>query len=144
MGGLLLPRPTDTRAPTTVPASPSPAKEKKATPPPDLSPKVADRDPAADGEGSPVPEAAPVGLPQELAMSGLIPSLDAAAAAAPPDTGPGGATGRARGEEAIGDDGGTPGSAAPLIAGMVVSLAILVGGGGFLWWRNRDSRYWPA
>lgn len=144
MGGLLLPRPTETRAPTTAPDSPSPAKEEKAKPRRDLSPKVADRDPAAAGEGSPVPEAVPVGLPQELAMSGLIPSLDTAAAAAPPDTAPGGATGPARGEEAIGDEGGTPGSAAPLIAGMVVSLATLIGGGGFLWWRNRDSRYWPA
>jgi hypothetical protein len=32
----------------------------------------------------------------------------------------------------------------PLVAGMLVSLAVLLFGGGFVWWRNRDTRYWPA
>jgi hypothetical protein len=30
------------------------------------------------------------------------------------------------------------------MAGLAVSLATLFGGGALLWWRNRDSRYWPA
>ena len=42
-----------------------------------------------------------------------------------------------------GENSGFP-SRLPLIAGMVVTLAILFGGGGWLWWRNRASAYWPA
>jgi hypothetical protein len=30
------------------------------------------------------------------------------------------------------------------VAGLAVSLVILLFGGGLLRWRNRDSRYWPA
>jgi hypothetical protein len=41
------------------------------------------------------------------------------------------------------DEGGSP-SRWPLIAGMAVTLAVLVFGVGLLWWRNRDSAYWPA
>ena len=44
-----------------------------------------------------------------------------------------------------GSDGSNPDSPMPLVAGIVVTLAILSSGGGFLWWRSRDSRYWqPA
>jgi hypothetical protein len=33
----------------------------------------------------------------------------------------------------------------PLVAGIIVTLAILLSGGGFLWWRKLDSKYWePA
>lgn len=42
------------------------------------------------------------------------------------------------------DSGGGPGSRMPLVAGIIVTLAILLGGGGLLWWRNRDTAYWPA
>jgi hypothetical protein len=35
-------------------------------------------------------------------------------------------------------------SKAPLVAGTVASFAVLIFGGGFIWWRNRASRYWPA
>ena len=44
----------------------------------------------------------------------------------------------------VGSDSGGPGSAVPFVAGIIVSLAILLGGGGFVWWRNRDTAYWPA
>jgi hypothetical protein len=46
--------------------------------------------------------------------------------------------------EAVADYGRAPRSHWPLFAGLAVSLAILLGGGGALWWRNRDSYYWPA
>ena len=42
------------------------------------------------------------------------------------------------------DDGRSSTSPAALLAGLVVTLAILGFGGGFLWWRNRDTNYWPA
>jgi hypothetical protein len=44
----------------------------------------------------------------------------------------------------VADYGHAPSSHWPLVAGMCVSLVILVFGGAFVWWRNRDSRYWPA
>jgi hypothetical protein len=45
----------------------------------------------------------------------------------------------------VGDDsGGGSGSRWPLVAGTVVTLAILLGGAGLVWWRNRDTAYWPA
>ena len=44
---------------------------------------------------------------------------------------------------AVGPDS-NPISPMPLVAGIVVTLAILFGGGGLLWWRNRDTAYWPA
>ena len=84
-----------------------------------------------------------MGLPEELALSGLIPSPEAAGESAPPDGAPE-APGAAPGEETMADPGDTAVRRGPLVAGMLVSLAILFGGGGFLWWRNRDSRYWPA
>jgi hypothetical protein len=30
------------------------------------------------------------------------------------------------------------------VAGILVSIAVLLFGAGFMWWRNRDTRYWPA
>jgi hypothetical protein len=43
-----------------------------------------------------------------------------------------------------GSEGSNPDSR-PLVAGIGVMLAILLSGGGFLWWRNRDSQNWqPA
>jgi hypothetical protein len=43
-----------------------------------------------------------------------------------------------------GSGGHGPRNRAPLLAGLAVTLMILFGGGGLVWWRNRDSRYWPA
>jgi len=57
---------------------------------------------------------------------------------APPPTGP------APAGDAVADYGHAPHSLWPLLAGLAVALAVLLIGGGALWWRNRDSRYWPA
>ena len=65
-------------------------------------------------------------------MGAVVPDAAAAPANAVP------------GAQAGADDGNGSRSRWPLIAGMTVTLAILIFGGGFLWWRNRDSAYWPA
>jgi hypothetical protein len=77
-----------------------------------------------------------------MSLAELFPA-EAAMGAAPPDVvlrdgeiaaGPGGGAGP--------DSGG---STLPLVAGIIVTLAILLSGGGFLWWRKLDSKYWePA
>ena len=79
-----------------------------------------------------------------MSLAELFPA-EAAMGAAPPDVvlrdgeiaaGPGGGAGF--------DPEGSN-SQLPLVAGIIVTLAILLGGGGFLWWRNLDSKYWePA
>jgi hypothetical protein len=46
--------------------------------------------------------------------------------------------------EAVADYGHARHGQWPLVAGMVVSLAVLLAGGALVWWRNRDTRYWPA
>ena len=61
-----------------------------------------------------------------------------------PDTVQNGAIASAQGSDAGSDSGGRPSSRLALVAGMIVTLAILLGGGGLLWWRNRDTYYWPA
>ena len=80
-------------------------------------------------------------LPAELALADILPftpsiggqpAPDAPAPGAPPEG------------EAVADYGHSPPSRWPMVAGMVVALALLASGGGALWWRNRDTRYWPA
>lgn len=99
---------------------------------------------AADDAAPPAPDdGALLGLPAELGIGQLVPPADAVA----PEPADGGAA--TSGEEAALDasalsGGTTPVDAAPLVAGALVSLAVLVGGGGWLWWRNRDTHYWPA
>ena len=170
MGGLLLaPRPVEAQAPTAAPAAPAapgtpaaPGAPSAATgssaPQADLSPKIAggDHDAAAAGADSGrdrdtgddptggdtavlAPDAAALfALGEELGIGQLVPSAD------PVARGPAGSESAGPTEEAFGDTGGNPDAAAPLVAGTLVSLVILAGGGGFLWWRNRDSRYWAA
>jgi hypothetical protein len=77
-----------------------------------------------------------------LALADILPYTPTTGTTAPPDAPA--PDGPVPGGEAVADYGHAPHSHWPLLAGMVVSLAILVFGGGFVWWRNRDSRYWPA
>ena len=67
---------------------------------------------------------------------------EVALGAAPPDRLQNGAIADVQGS-GVGSDSG-PANATPLVAGVVVTLTILLGGGGLLWWRNRDTAYWPA
>ena len=109
----------------------------------DRSPKVHGDKAGADSAGAPSgPAAAETALPPELGLSDLFPSPlttdttagpDAPAPVGPPPAG-----------EAVADYGHGPRSHWPLVAGMFMSLAVLVFGGAFVWWRNRDTRYWPA
>jgi hypothetical protein len=111
----------------------------------DLSPGAGDADPAgaADPAG-PAPEAAPGALPGELSLAQLFPSE--AALAATPDNAPqaSGAAPLVQGGQIRTGSGRSSHNRAPLVAGLIVTLAVLVFGGGFLWWRNRDANYWPA
>lgn len=110
--------------------------------PEDLTPRVADsKESAADPAVPSSEEEADAGLPREMSLAELFPA-EAALGATTPD---GLQNGAVADEQAggVGSDSG-PGSAAPLIAGIVVTLTILLGGGGVLWWRNRDTAYWPA
>lgn len=92
---------------------------------------------------SPEPDGAEALLPPELALADILPFTPTLGAATAPDVlAP---TGPAPAGEAVADYGRASRSHWPLVAGIVVSLVILLfGGGGALWWRNRDSRYWPA
>ena len=111
----------------------------------DLSPGAghADRVGAADPAG-PAPEAAPGALPGELSLAQLFPSEAALGVA--PDDGPqaSGAAPLVQGGQISAGSGRSSHNRAPLVAGLIVTLAVLVFGGGFLWWRNRDANYWPA
>ena len=44
----------------------------------------------------------------------------------------------------FGSDSGSSSSQLPLVAGILVTLAILASGGGYLWWRNLDNEYWET
>jgi len=97
--------------------------------------------PAEGGSGAANPAPAPEGavLPSldELALGG--PPPPAVAAASPveaPALPPPGGQPVAEYEE--------PPDHGPLIAGLIACGAVLLLGGIFLFWRNRDSRYWPA
>jgi hypothetical protein len=78
-----------------------------------------------------------------MSLAELFPA-EAAMGAAPPDVV------LKDGEIAAGPGGGagpySEGSSSrlPLVAGIIVTLAILLSGGGFVWWRNLDSKYWAA
>jgi hypothetical protein len=108
----------------------------------DLSPRVHNADKAGGGSGSLAPAAAETTLPEQLALSDILPYTPTTGATAPPDAPA--PVGPAPAGDAVADYGHGPHSHWSLVAGMIVSLAILVFGGGFVWWRNRDSRYWPA
>jgi hypothetical protein len=118
----------------------SPAGPATASAPGDLSPRA---DNAATDPASPLPDPAVVGLPRDVSLAELFPA-EAAMGAALPDAGQPG-TAQAVQAGHIGDDAeGGSNSRLPLIAGIIVTLAILFSGGGLLWWRNRDTNYWPA
>ena len=122
-----------------MPTAASPAGPASATAPGDLSPRAD----AATDPASPLPDPTVVGLPRDVSLAELFPA-EAAMGAASPDAGEPGTVEAVQAGH-IGDDTGTGStSRLPLIAGIIVTLAILLGGGGFLWWRNRDSYYWPA
>ena len=143
-GGLLVtPRPSQALAedPAPTAASPSPAAPASTTAPEDLTPRADNGDEAAGDQASPVPEAPDLGLPRELSLAELFPA-EAALGAVSPDMLQNDAIAIGQGG-AVGPDS-NPISAMPLVAGIVVTLAILFGGGGLLWWRNRDTAYWPA
>jgi hypothetical protein len=144
MGGLLLtPRAADAQAPaaatTTVPA---PAETTTSGRADDRSPRVRRADKTDVGPVTPEPDGAEALLSPELALADILPFTPTLGAGStivvPAPTGP------VPAGEAVADYGRAPRSHWPLVAGMVVSLAILFGGGGALWWRNRDSHYWPA
>jgi hypothetical protein len=147
-GGLLIaPKSADIAAPGATTADPGPAGGSSAPAAArDLSPRVEGAGDGRSGSGAvPSPEAAQLGLPEELALDDLfppsLPTGGAGATATPDAPAP---TGPAPAGDAVADYGHARQSNWPLLAGLVVTLAILVFGGGFLWWRNRDSYYWPA
>ena len=98
-------------------------------------------DNAGRGGDLPSPAAAETGLPEDLTLADIFPSSAPTATTTPDAPAP---AGPAPGGDAIADYGHAPHSQWPLVAGMVVSLAVLITGAGLVWWRNRDSRYWPA
>ena len=109
----------------------------------DRSPLAPQGNGGAAAAGVPAPSAAETGLPDELALGDIFPS-DATTAPAAAHADAAAPTGPAPAGDAIADYGHAPHSHWPLVAGAIVSLLVLLGGGGFVWWRNRDSRYWPA
>jgi hypothetical protein len=145
VGGLLLaPRPSQTQAPDAAPTTSSPAEPSSAPAPGDLSPRADNGDAAAIDPASPPPDGAVLGLPREVSLAELFPAEAAMGATAPDAAGPAGATSSGPGDGAGADSGGGSNSRLPLVAGIIVTLATLFGGGGLLWWRNRDTAYWPA
>jgi hypothetical protein len=144
-GGLLLtPRTAEAQGPapaapsTTTGAAPGEATTSRG---PDLSPRAErpDDGPAA-APGGPSPDEVRLALADELALGDLLPVPDATSGeAAPGEPGPNPA-----GELAAPNYAPARHSRWPLTAGLIVTLVILGSGGGFLWWRNRDSQYWPA
>ena len=77
-----------------------------------------------------------------MTLAELFPA-EAAMGAAPPDVVLGdGEIAVGQGVGAGSDSGGS--SRLPLAAGIIVTLVILLSGGGFLWWRNLDSEYWET
>ncbi|HZQ79025.1 MAG TPA: hypothetical protein VFE55_16940 [Acidimicrobiia bacterium] len=152
---LLEPRPVDAAAPPAAPApAATPGAGVDAAPPEATTPTTApggDRSPlahqAGDGAGAeataaPSPASAETVLPGQLALSDILPFTPTTAATAPPDAPP--PTGPAPAGDAVADYGHAPHSLWPLLAGLGVTLAVLLIGGALLWWRNRDSHYWPA
>jgi len=99
---------------------------------------------AGTGPAGPSPEAAAGALPGELSLAELFPSEAAMGAAAPDDPQASGVAPLVQGGQVGADSHRSPHSRWPLVAGLIVTLAILAFGGGFVWWRDRDSNYWPA
>jgi hypothetical protein len=145
VGGLLLaPRPSQSQTPgdgsTAAPADPASGAAAG-----DLSPRAGSADQASGTDPAlPSPEAAAGGLPGELSLAELFPSEAAMGAASPDDSLASGVAPLVQGGQVGADSGRSSHSRWPLVAGLIVTLAMLVFGGCFVWWRNRDSAYWPA
>ncbi|MCA1843348.1 MAG: hypothetical protein LC792_09205 [Actinobacteria bacterium] len=144
VGGLLLaPRPSQAKTPGGAPiaATADPSSGAAAG---DRSPRAgsADQTGGADPAGPPT-EVAAGGLPDELSLAELFPSEAGMGAATPDGTDPSVAP-LVQGGQIGADSERSAHSRWPLLAGLIVTLASLVFGGGFLWWRDRDSNYWPA
>jgi hypothetical protein len=145
VGGLLVtPRPSQAQAPGAAPTAKSPAGPSNRPAAGDLSPRAGNADHAGTDPASPSPEPAAGGLPDEVSLAELFPAEAAMGAASPDAAGPTGAAPTGQAGQAGADSGGGSRSRWRLIAGLVVTLAILVFGGGFVWWRNRDSAFFPA
>ena len=112
----------------------------------DLSPRLDGAGAAGGGDGTPSPssDAAGTALPEQLALADILPFTPTTGTAATAPADAPAPTGPAPAGEAVADYGHAPASHWPLVAGMCVSLVILLLGGAFVWWRNRDTRYWPA
>ena len=82
------------------------------------------------------------GLAEALNLDDILPYTPSVAAPAAPDAPP--PAGQAPAGEAIADYGHGPQTHWAVISGLFVALAVLVLGRAILWWRNRDSTYWPA
>jgi hypothetical protein len=145
VGGLLVaPRPSQAQQPGAAPIAAPPTEPSSAATAGDRSPRAPDGDQAGPDKASPSPEEAVVGLPTEVSLAELFPAEAAMGAGTQHAAGSAGATPSSQGDQVGPDSGGAANSRWPLLAGMVVTLAILFGGGGLLWWRSRDSAYWPA
>lgn len=145
-GGLLLtPRTAEAQGPGQAPAPGSATTGANpgaatTTPGPDLSPRAERADDGPDAAPGPSPDEAQLALVDALALGDLLPMPDTTSeAAVPGDPGQ-----MPAGEQAAPNYAPAGHSRWPLTAGLIVSLVILFFGGGFLWWRNRDSQYWPA
>lgn len=142
-GVLVAPRPSQAPAEGAAPTAASTAAPRNTTVAGDLSPRADNGDDAAVDPASPSSEAAVVGLPRELSLAELFPA-EAAMGAAQRDVVLDQdelAAGQGRG---LGTDSRSSPDSIPLVAGIVVTLAVLLSAGGFLWWRNRDRHWQPA
>lgn len=136
-----MPRPSPPQATGAATAEAAPADPARGAAGENLSPRAESADPSAD-TGAPSPETIVGVLPGDLSLAELFPA-EAAMGATPAGATTGDLAPLAQGGQ-IGADGRSSTNPGPLVAGLIVTLAILGFGGGFLWWRNRDINYWPA
>ena len=150
MGGLLLAPPrTDagesapaSAAPFAVTGEPSDGPAASAPASADTSPRAPKAD-KADGRTDAVEAGgAEAFLPPELRLADILPFTPSIGGEAAPDAAE--PSGPAPDGQAVAAYGSGSDGQWPLMAGLAVSLVFLAAGAGFLWWRNREARYWPA
>jgi hypothetical protein len=105
-------------------------------------PDAAGSEPDARESGGGTSAGAESFLAPELNLADILPFTPQIGGAPVPDVAA--PEGPAPEGEAIAGYGRSSGGAWPLVTGLAVTLALLAFGAGFLWWRNRDTRYWPA